>query len=591
MPVERDDHALVMAKFARETMAAFHSVTHELERQLGPDTRELGLRVGVHSGPITAGYLRGEKSRVQVFGDSVNTCARIETTGSKNKIHCSEQFAKQMYKAGKDHWIAARVDQVKAKGKGKLNTFWLSSALDGNSSIRKVDYSTYNASYGGGGNLTAESYHGGYAFSSDDSHEVTSLDSEDLAQSRKNEQMYGLIDSMVETLERFLKKIVAARGNDGSDLISKDIGIHCSGETSLDEVVPKISFRRDFETLKTNPSYVTLSQDISTQLRDYVSVIAFMYPQDSAYHNFEHAKFVADSISTLLSRITPPEKFGYVGLSEEEKIAAQNMEEYHKKIMSDPLTQFAAVFAAMILDVEHPLVPNQQLEKEESDLAVLYNKRCIHEQNALDLSWEIFQDTCYSDLRACIFRTKEEMMRFRRILVNCVMSTDLHDERLSFEREARWKNAFEGSEDANLGSSFNFLSLSNLDSNDDRDLKATVMLEYITQAADIFHAYQPWSTYVIWNERQFHEAFEAYVTARVDEDPTDGWYEKELEFFDEVVIPLATKLGECGLFGYNGGDFVRTAKVNRKEWEMRGESLVGDYLARFEGGKCKPIAG
>jgi Adenylate and Guanylate cyclase catalytic domain len=34
---------------------------------------DLSLRIGMHSGPVTAGVLRGERARFQLFGDTVNT--------------------------------------------------------------------------------------------------------------------------------------------------------------------------------------------------------------------------------------------------------------------------------------------------------------------------------------------------------------------------------------------------------------------------------------------------------------------------------------------------------------------------------------
>lgn len=37
------------------------------------DTSTLGMRFGLHSGPVTAGVLRGERARFQLFGDTVNT--------------------------------------------------------------------------------------------------------------------------------------------------------------------------------------------------------------------------------------------------------------------------------------------------------------------------------------------------------------------------------------------------------------------------------------------------------------------------------------------------------------------------------------
>jgi class 3 adenylate cyclase len=34
---------------------------------------DLALRIGMHSGPVTAGVLRGDRARFQLFGDTVNT--------------------------------------------------------------------------------------------------------------------------------------------------------------------------------------------------------------------------------------------------------------------------------------------------------------------------------------------------------------------------------------------------------------------------------------------------------------------------------------------------------------------------------------
>ena len=50
-----------MARFAWEVLGEFHKITRELENTLGPDTSKMSLRLGLHSGPVTAGVLRGER--------------------------------------------------------------------------------------------------------------------------------------------------------------------------------------------------------------------------------------------------------------------------------------------------------------------------------------------------------------------------------------------------------------------------------------------------------------------------------------------------------------------------------------------------
>ena len=114
-----------MVRFATECLKQMTKVVQDLAPVIGDDTKKLSLRVGLHSGAVTAGVLRGEKSRFQLFGDTVNTAARMESNGIRDEIHVSESTAALLYESGKFDWVIKRQDVVQVKGKGKMQTYFV----------------------------------------------------------------------------------------------------------------------------------------------------------------------------------------------------------------------------------------------------------------------------------------------------------------------------------------------------------------------------------------------------------------------------------------------------------------------------------
>lgn len=125
VPEPQSNHSAIALLFARACIVRMRRVVRKLEVTLGPDTADLNIRVGINSGPVTAGVLKGDRARFQLFGDTVNTTARLESTGKPACIHVSQETAKQLQESGKQNWVVQRDDCIFAKGKGELTTYWV----------------------------------------------------------------------------------------------------------------------------------------------------------------------------------------------------------------------------------------------------------------------------------------------------------------------------------------------------------------------------------------------------------------------------------------------------------------------------------
>lgn len=543
LPEPRKNHAVAMAKFAFACLEKMKEKTREMELTLGPGTADLGLRTGLHSGPTIAGVLRGEKARFQLFGDTVNTTARMESTGKSNKIQISQKTADLLIAAGKESWLTAREELVSAKGKGMLQTYWLEKDRSRSTST----YSDMGSDQGDGLSVNLPSF-----------------------RSESNTpKMQRLIDWNVSIFQTLLEEIVAHRHYSlkGLPKIKSTKFVAKKEKHIRDEVVEAISMPTYTSSAVPSITNFEIDPQIAKQLRDYITRIAICYSADNDFHNFEHASHVIMSTVKLLQRIASSD------VKKKDCETEQDYFNYTFGISTDPLTKFAIVFSALIHDVDHQGVPNVQLSKEKDPIAEVYDNKSILEQHSLDLAWTLLEESRFAELRQCIFTTQDEYNRFRQLSVNCVIATDIFDKEMKSFRDSRWEKAFKSRRPSQLGTT----------QIDDWNRKATIIIECIIQASDVSHTMQHWHVYQKWNKCLFNEQYKAYENGRSDTHPAISWYESELWFFDNYVIPLATKLRECEVFGVSCDEFLNFANENRKEWAVKGHDIVAQMLQDAQG--------
>lgn len=206
-------------------------------------------------------------------------------------------------------------------------------------------------------------------------------------------------------------------------------------------------------------------------------------------------------------------------------------------------------------------------------MAEIYRNTSLAEQNSVDLAWDLFMDPRYKDLQDCIAASREERQRFRQLLVNCVMATDIFEPTMKELRNKRWEKAFHKDPT-------HAIKITDEAIEEDRNMKATIVIEHIIQASDVAHCCQHWHIYQKWNERLFQEMYSAYECGRAEKNPAESWY-KVRE--DTAIVCLILRCTDQLIFLFARGSFgflITTSFRWQRSWKsaMYLESLAQSAL-------------
>jgi adenylate cyclase len=115
LPDPMPDHAGAVAELALEMLkvAAGRSL---------PEGGPVRLRIGVASGPVVAGVIGRQRFSYDLWGDTVNTASRMQTTGVPGCIQVTERTRDLLG----DRYLFQERGRIQVKGKGQMRTYFLS---------------------------------------------------------------------------------------------------------------------------------------------------------------------------------------------------------------------------------------------------------------------------------------------------------------------------------------------------------------------------------------------------------------------------------------------------------------------------------
>lgn len=120
LPIYTENSTLNAVKAAFEIQAFMKKINEQ-----GEFPYPVGVRLGMCTGPVIAGVVGRKKYAFDIWGDTVNTASRMESSGRSGMVNIAEST----YQEVKNKCITEYRGEVDAKNKGKIKMYWVTDIL------------------------------------------------------------------------------------------------------------------------------------------------------------------------------------------------------------------------------------------------------------------------------------------------------------------------------------------------------------------------------------------------------------------------------------------------------------------------------
>jgi len=122
LPFISHDHAHKMLLAAFEML----EFVEEMKCREDDDLAHFDIRIGINTGPVIAGVVGTKKFAYDIWGDTVNIAARMESAGAAGKINISEMTHEQV----KEDFNCTFRGVVEVRNKGKMKMYFVESVKE-----------------------------------------------------------------------------------------------------------------------------------------------------------------------------------------------------------------------------------------------------------------------------------------------------------------------------------------------------------------------------------------------------------------------------------------------------------------------------